>query len=349
MGEILTIGGDENASEEYLFVAPQQIFTDSQNNIFLRDVTSVMGYISNKIKKFSAMGVYLSSIGKKGEGPGEVKSIICFCITPNDDILVYDNMNKRLTLFNNNFKDYDILKPSLNIYLKPQYILPFSNSSFIVINYVSSAEIPELFYIYDQNFLRVKEKFCNSNDIWNLKVALLRQQRSKGAVDFTVVDSTKIFLAPEYYAGVTYFLQRIDGGWVTKKIKGKKPKLKPFKEVPYSSLRSGKIKKPALSFGERGKVYAYEVRNQSVGFYNFNDSQVIHFSILDKNNKKYLLVAELFTINGEYRGFSVLKEYDSKSGPLYNVKIIGQSKNEYFLTETIDDIPVIKKVSLKML
>ena len=44
-----------------------------------------------------------------------------------------------------------------------------------------------------------------------------------------------------------------------------------------------------------------------------------------------------------------MKKYEAKTGPLRNVKVIGQDKNEYFLTEIEDDIPVIKKFRLKIL
>jgi hypothetical protein len=342
--ELLTIGGDEDLPVEYLFVAPQKIFTDSQDNLYLRDVTSTMGFLSKEIRKYSPEGKYIATIGQKGDGPGEVRCITCFCVNQNDEILVYDAMNKRLTLFNNNCIDYKILKPPLNIYLKPKYILPFPDDRYLVVNHVSLHNINyEIFYIYDQEFTKITEKFGDPNDIWDFSEALLRLRR--GFINFAFFDSTKFFLAPEFYAGIVYNLQKYEDKWITKRIRGNKPKLRPFKQIPRS--RSGKSKKPNLNFGERGKKYTYLINNQSIGLYPYKEEYIIHFSIQDNDDGKYHFISELFSSSGEYLGYNVLKKYESLS--YKKRKIIGTSKDgSYFLTENNNDIPAIKKISIKI-
>lgn len=345
---VFAIGGNEDDSEEYLFISPQQIFSDSQNNIYLRDVVSVWGHQSKEIRKYSPQGDYLSPIGQTGQGPGEFQSMVCFCINDKDQILIYDEINRRLTLFDSDCINFEMLRISSDFLLKPQFMLPFTSNSYLVMNYMSSDEITNLFYVYSEDFTKLIEKFGNAHKIWDQNVALLRHEKSSGSANFTIVDSTKIFLTPELYDGKIFFFDKKETKWETKTIKGKKPKFKSFKEVPHSWVGKRKLGKLARTFGEKGKKYGYTISNQSAGIFTYGVNHIIHFSVLDDDDGNYLFVAELYTTNGKYKGHVILEKLNRISS-LIKTKVIGKDNAGYFyLTELLDDFPVIKKIRIKI-
>lgn len=346
--EIFTIGGKEDLMEEYLFVAPQQIFTDSQDNIFLRDVRSTMGFFSDAVNKYSPDGTYISTLYFKGKGPGEYENILCICINHRDELLVYDDRNKRITLFSSDFSNYRIFNPPSNVFLKPDYILPFTQSSYVVVNYSSRMKMTKLFSIYLKDFSQNIENFGDRADIWDQTIALTRLQSRIGALKFVVIDSTKILLAPESYDGELYFYQKSNTHWQFQKINGFKPKLRSYKEIPRSQVMNKKVKIPYINFGEDGKRYSYKLFNKSKGLYSFENKYLIHFSIQYDKKGKYIFVAEIITKHGEYKGYKVLKKYDAKGGPRRNINVIGKSKDGYFLTTEIEGIPAITKIKLKI-
>jgi hypothetical protein len=343
--EIFTIGGDENASEEYLFVAPQQIFTDSQNNFYLRDVWTTNGMHSNEIRKYSPGGKYIATIGGRGKGPGEFERIIDFCINSEDDIVIYDEINRRLTLFSTDCKNYKILKIPSNVYFRPSNISPLNSKSYWVANYRYEIENPDIFYIYTKPFSKVLDKFGDPSEIWDQSVALLRKSSRIFRANYTIIDYSQVFIVPKFYDGKIYKYSKKGSLWQMQMIVGKKSKMKSFKEVPIKSFRNGKYKKPAISFGENGKKYTYLIFSQSIGLFPFGKEQIIHFSIQDNDDGKYHFVAELFSKFGEYLGFDVIKKYDSLA--YQRRKVIGQSKDGcFFLVENINDSPAIKKIRL---
>ncbi|MYD57461.1 MAG: hypothetical protein F4246_10665, partial [Rhodothermaceae bacterium] len=61
--EQLIIGDDEEAPSEYLLHYPQIVRTDSQGNIYVKDARSA------DVRVFDANGRYVTTVGKRGEGP----------------------------------------------------------------------------------------------------------------------------------------------------------------------------------------------------------------------------------------------------------------------------------------
>lgn len=66
---------------------------------------------------FSKDGIYLRSIGRRGQGPGEYLTIICIDIDNEDNIYIYDNANRRFSIFSYQGKligDFSF-RPSLTV------------------------------------------------------------------------------------------------------------------------------------------------------------------------------------------------------------------------------------------
>ena len=82
--EDLSIGheGDDN----YLFYDPRNIFVDDQGNV------SILERGNCRIQKFDKNGKYLQTIGKKGQGPGELERPNSLFLDKNNNIYVSDRM-----------------------------------------------------------------------------------------------------------------------------------------------------------------------------------------------------------------------------------------------------------------
>lgn len=83
----------EIEGEEFIFSEILAIAVDDLENIFVLDFKEA------NIKVFSAGGNYLRTIGKKGEGPGELSMPFTFSITPHNELMIHDGRNRRLSFF----------------------------------------------------------------------------------------------------------------------------------------------------------------------------------------------------------------------------------------------------------
>ena len=48
---------------------------------------------------FDANGLYVTTVGKRGEGPGELREVFGMHVDGNDRLIVADRMSRRLTIF----------------------------------------------------------------------------------------------------------------------------------------------------------------------------------------------------------------------------------------------------------
>ena len=90
--EDLSIGVAEGP-EEYMFSKIDSIAVDEQERIYVLDSRE------KHIKVFDSTGVYVTTVGRKGQGPGELAGPRNLCITNQNQIMVPDATNLRITFF----------------------------------------------------------------------------------------------------------------------------------------------------------------------------------------------------------------------------------------------------------
>ena len=96
--EDLSIGNEKD--ENSLFYGIVDIALDSQDNIY------ALEYRNNRIQKFNKDGKYLQTIGRKGQGPGELQSPFQILLDSEDNI--YINDDRKIKCFDkegNSFKE----------------------------------------------------------------------------------------------------------------------------------------------------------------------------------------------------------------------------------------------------
>ncbi len=76
--------GESEGQEEYMFSEARDLDVDSEENIYVLDAKEA------HIKVYDRDGSYQRTIGKKGEGPGEMKRPENLAITPKHELMVND-------------------------------------------------------------------------------------------------------------------------------------------------------------------------------------------------------------------------------------------------------------------
>ena len=89
MDLIRTLGGVEPKDPNLAFGAPCDVVVDSRGNIYILDQRNT------RIQKLSPEGMFLMSMGRQGQGPGDFQSPSSMDIDDADTLYVFDFMNKR--------------------------------------------------------------------------------------------------------------------------------------------------------------------------------------------------------------------------------------------------------------
>ena len=85
--------GEAEGREEYLFSQVRGISVDEEERIYVLDSREA------HIKVFQKTGEYLKTIGRKGQGPGEMQMPFYVQITSKNEVMVHDTMAQRLSFF----------------------------------------------------------------------------------------------------------------------------------------------------------------------------------------------------------------------------------------------------------
>jgi len=85
--------GEENKGDEYMFSEIIDVAIDDEENIYILDLKDA------HIKVFNKNGEYLRTIGRRGQGPGEMQRATNITITPGNEILVNDRGARFLHFF----------------------------------------------------------------------------------------------------------------------------------------------------------------------------------------------------------------------------------------------------------
>jgi hypothetical protein len=89
--EDFTIG--EGESEEEMFSEITSVAVDNDGNVYILDRKE------KTVKIFDSAGKFVRKFGKQGQGPGEMNMPIFVQITPNNELVVEDAVNRKLMFF----------------------------------------------------------------------------------------------------------------------------------------------------------------------------------------------------------------------------------------------------------
>ncbi|MEN6311670.1 MAG: NHL repeat-containing protein [Acidobacteriota bacterium] len=101
---IRKIGGLEEKNPALAFNNPYDVAVDSQGNIHVLDKGN------NRIQKLGPDGRFLRSIGRPGQGPGDIQRALSMDIDPQDFLYVSESGNMRLQVFDASGKSLRLIK-----------------------------------------------------------------------------------------------------------------------------------------------------------------------------------------------------------------------------------------------
>lgn len=181
-----TIGGEEENDPNYQFFRPGGLAFDSQGNIYVNDRGNF------RIQKYSSDWQYITSIGSKGEGPGEFMSISSIAVDEMDRLIAADFQKRDFSIFSKDGKFLDSFRNEKYI----MYPVPLPDNIYAVWfnenRFVQGAEIKKeesLITIIDEkgnklsNFGKLRE--YEDNDM----------KRSGNGFSMTKDNENKLFLA----------------------------------------------------------------------------------------------------------------------------------------------------------
>ncbi len=90
---VKNIGELDSSDENVLFHQPADIAFDGEGNIYVLDAGN------HRIQKFSPAGTYLATIGRRGEGPGELQFPLSLDIDAQGYLYVPDMGNQRIQVY----------------------------------------------------------------------------------------------------------------------------------------------------------------------------------------------------------------------------------------------------------
>ena len=304
--EHLIIGDDEEAPSEYLFYYPEIVRTDSQGHIYVKDARSAA------VRVFDANGRYVTTVGKRGEGPGELREVFGMHVDGDDRIIVADRMNRRLTIFTDmgrSFTTKSLEEDGRTI--QPRPILSLDSS--FVLKYVELFANPEggpsikddrVLHTHDTDFNRL-ETFAQLDDIYDMDDPFLNAYSdSPRGMKVATNGTDTIVLAPTVYGGYIYRYTRSNDKWVMEKLKGGPVPKRAFIPVSKKDIEENQdIKRGSISTSG----YRARILSRSGGVTVLSTGAILHFPVRTPLKQDFEPRAELFSQNGDLVGYGQLQ------------------------------------------
>jgi hypothetical protein len=305
--EVLVLGADESAPKEYLFNLITDICTDSKGNIYIAEKKMA------KVRVFDENGKFIKSIGRRGQGPGEMLEITCMTVDHKDELIVVDRMNRRFTRFSNmgdSTKTFTFL-PSINPDLFA--ILALTNDTYVLYFRMKSTKNrsrqpdDKMLHIINYDFSLLQDSFAPAKDIWNFNEPFLRSLVGAPLpIGLMIIEPTKVVFTSCFYEGKLYNYELRNETWNLKILHGMERKYKSFRLLNLKDYKDNKYPKYSYLNSTSDGKFLVKMQNQNRGLGVLNDGKIVQFSFsYHKNKEKYH--CELFDENGNFIGISQIK------------------------------------------
>ena len=305
--EQLIIGDDEEAPSEYLFYYPEIVRTDSRGNIYIKDARRA------DVRVFDANGRYVTTVGKRGKGPGELREVFGMHVDGDDRVIVADRTSRRLTIFTDMGKSFTTKSLEEDgRTIMPDPILSLDSS--LVLKYVKlfanpnggprSIKDDRVLHTHDTDFNRL-ETFAQLDDIYDLDDPFLNAYSdSPRGMNVATNGTDTIVLAPTVYGGYIYRYTRSNDKWVMEKLKGGPVPTRAFIPVSQKDIEENQdIKRGSISTSG----YRARILSRSGGVAVLSTGAILHFPVRTPLKQDFEPRAELFNQNGDLVGYGQLQ------------------------------------------
>lgn len=301
----VTVSTEELFSFRGTFFNGEPMGVPSMVHVFSDGSFVLHEYDSQTLKKFDSEGRFIQPLSREGRGPGEFLDIDHIFIDAQDRLIVVDHIQLKLTVLENesDISDHFIFnsRPSIRSVHQlqsGQYIFGFTN-------YSSSGilESPELFYLVQQNFEIQTTGFVPPGHLHHLvpgSVPEIVMRGSKRLTDNSIVTvNDDLLVAPSLYNGRMLLYSKSFDYKEFEIIEVSNDYGPPFEEFKEPGILNSKIFNEegfSMVNNPSGRI-SFLHFNRSLGLYQLNTGQIIHF-VQIKNGDNVELIAEILDDKG---------------------------------------------------
>ena len=319
--EQLVIGDDENAPAEYLFSVPELIRTDSKGYIYVHDRRRA------DVRVFDESGQYVTTVGKRGEGPGEMREIVSMHVDDRNRLIVADRISRRFTVFSDLGAQFETKAFADDMRGTTPPILSLENS--FVLRYVRLYDDPEqrlphiadtkTLHHYDMALNRI-EAFAELGEIFNLDEPFEKAHSSSaGALKMATNGIDKIVLVPTVYSGYAYRYTHEGGSWVMEELEGGPVPKESYVSVSDKEFEANpELQRSSIVISGPSGVHRARIFNWSLGVVILGSGEIANFTMqapLRRNlsdRMEFSQRVELFDRAGVLLGYGPLRFDDQK-------------------------------------
>ena len=290
--------GKAEGPDEYLFAYIIDVAVNKQGEIYVADRQM------NTIRKFDKAGKFLLSIGQKGKGPGEFESIKIISLDNSANLIVFDNMLGRISVFSEDgvfIRSKDNLIP--NAWLSPAEIF-LQNGYYIVFGKIRGK--PALFHGFDKDW---KHSF-SFGDYEVIDNKEFEEHNLGFYPGFIFHRNDGSFLYTKYYYDNQIFVYQ---DTAQKKIIRRESDIqKPYEVTVMHDVQKAvnmqrDRKYDFYSFG-RGIAFVGYSFQTSAGIFQLNDGKIANFIHIRKSKREREFGVELYDEAGKFLKYAKLGE-----------------------------------------
>jgi len=293
--------GELDGPEEFLFDYVSDVAVNSKGDIYVADSRL------NEVRKFNKDGEYLLSLGRRGQGPGEFQSVNIVSVNSHDELIAFDAMLRRISIFSDNGE----LTKTTKELIKDLWIVPFK---------IFSTDDTYVVFGRLGNSLKLFHEF---NQDWNI---------TESYIDYEPIDNKEFEEIHLLFNPDNCFFQNNGDILYTKYFYDNQILIYRNRELKKIISRESDIKKPyeilvfhdvnkAVNMQRDPKYQDYDVKTfgrgiaffgksfqNSLGIFQLSDGHMVNFLSIRKSKDIRELGVEFFDSEGKFLYYSNLGE-----------------------------------------
>ncbi len=251
------------------------------------------------IRVYDKDGKYLTTIGRHGRGPGEFVEKSYMTITPENQLVVFDRYQIRVTVFNVNSPPKNQIGDKIDIYdfpekkpVTPVAITPINQNQFVFAyrhyyppKFNDSNKINDILNFVSPKFKKIIDYALPLSELGDMSNSFMNHMIGFPffTLQMTLVDGKYLVVAPHFYDGRIYLLANDKGHWKIRKIlHGFVQKKNSIEYYPNASTA------PDIAMTGHGDAGVLD--NESIGLFPMINGGFIHFTYIMYNGiRQYFL------------------------------------------------------------
>lgn len=312
--EVLSIGDGDPDDPNYLFSSIASVVTDDENRIWIAE------HFGNHLKVFDDEGTFQKQVGREGDGPGEFRMILSMTDDRSGNILVTDQSSGSVSVFDTDgefIDNFSLPNPQV------RQIDQLGEHQFLAV--YSDPETNRILHTFSDSFDPLYS-FAHRDEIIHTDERFEEMISGFLPGRFLVVDRNTVYFTPVFYHGELFQFSRENDEWILSAI------LDGFTQKPaFESTDPETEGAYVLDLGS--EMFAAIIHNESRGLFLTAEDTLIHFTSTIQENGVRVFGAELYSLDGEFLGYSPIKDQDD--GDLYAHHI--DKSGTVYISEQFDE------------